>query len=205
MGVKTMQIKGLSADVYKCNPDRERQNVTRANGTQKYYFNDASQLQQVISQKRIDTIELSDEALRILEQKRNEVSELNSASREEAMLDYDFQVAQKQAEDEADAWKDELIALEIMRRISSGDIVPASDERKLMEYDAELYQMAKMTGMMRRKNERKEYDTLLEEESNEGVENEPVMSEPDTYGVSVEMTVSDDAVPSEIPEVPVSE
>ena len=55
-----------------------------------------------------------------------------------------------------------------MRRISSGDIVPASDERKLMEYDAELYQMAKMTGMMRRKNERKEYDTLLEEESNPG-------------------------------------
>ena len=45
-----------------------------------------------------------------------------------------------------------------------GDVVPASDERKLMEYSSELYQAAKNIGAMTKKEEREKYDSLWEDE-----------------------------------------
>lgn len=54
--------------------------------------------------------------------------------------------------------------MEIARRLMHGDIVPAKDERKLMEYDSDLYQMAKQAGMMAKLRERKKYDSLWDEE-----------------------------------------
>lgn len=59
--------------------------------------------------------------------------------------------------------------MEVARRIMKGGIVPAEDEKKLMEYSMELYQAAKNIGALAK--EREEYDTLWEEESEEG---EPV-------------------------------
>lgn len=44
----------------------------------------------------------------------------------------------------------------------NGGIVPASDERKLMEYSQELYQAAKNIGALAKKRE--EYETLWDEE-----------------------------------------
>ncbi len=59
--------------------------------------------------------------------------------------------------------------MEVARRIMKGGIVPAEDEKKLMEYSMELYQAAKNIGALAK--EREEYDTLWEEEPEEG---EPV-------------------------------
>lgn len=52
--------------------------------------------------------------------------------------------------------------MEVARRIMKGGIVPASDEKKLMEFSMEMYQAAKNIGAMAK--EKEEYDTLWEEE-----------------------------------------
>lgn len=56
--------------------------------------------------------------------------------------------------------------LTIARRIMHGDIVPSSDEKKLMEYDDKLYQVSKNIGMMKQMEKRKKYKSLWEEEEN---------------------------------------
>jgi hypothetical protein len=45
-----------------------------------------------------------------------------------------------------------------------GDKVPATDEKKLMDYDNDLYQMAKTAQMMAQVKKRKEYKSLWEDE-----------------------------------------
>ena len=61
--------------------------------------------------------------------------------------------------------------MEVARRIMKGGIVPADDEKKLMEYSMELYQAAKNMGALAK--EREEYDTLWEEEPEEGEPADP--------------------------------
>lgn len=70
--------------------------------------------------------------------------------------------AEQQGEAMAAYYEDLGKIMEVARRIMNGGIVPASDERKLMEYSPELYQAAKNIGMLAKKRE--EYDSLWEEE-----------------------------------------
>lgn len=51
--------------------------------------------------------------------------------------------------------------MEVARRIMKGGIVPASDERKLMEYSMEMYQAAKNMGALAK--EREEYESLWDD------------------------------------------
>ena len=44
--------------------------------------------------------------------------------------------------------KEQAKALAVFRSMADGDVVPSSDERKLMEYDDKLYQAAKMAQAM---------------------------------------------------------
>jgi hypothetical protein len=52
----------------------------------------------------------------------------------------------------------------VARRMCHGDKVPATDEKKLMEFDDDLYQMAKTAQMMAQVKKRKEYKSLWEDE-----------------------------------------
>lgn len=74
-------------------------------------------------------------------------------------------VASKQ---QADAWKEygEEMAkcLEIARRISRGDKVPAQDEKKLMDFNMDIYKMAKEMAAMNMEGEHEEWDSLWGEE-----------------------------------------
>ncbi len=54
--------------------------------------------------------------------------------------------------------------MEVARRIMKGAKVPGTDERKLMEFDSKLYQMAKSIGAMAKVRKRKEYKSLWEDE-----------------------------------------
>lgn len=54
--------------------------------------------------------------------------------------------------------------IEVARRIMKGGVVPATDEKKLMEYSMELYQTAKNIGAMVKQREKEEYDSLWEDE-----------------------------------------
>ena len=69
---------------------------------------------------------------------------------------------------QADAMKkyaeDMAKCLEIARRISNGDKVPATDEKKLMDFNMEIYMAAKNMAVMNMDKKHKEYDSLWGEE-----------------------------------------
>lgn len=74
-------------------------------------------------------------------------------------------VSAKQQGDAMEEYVEDLgKIMEVARRLMKGAIVPASDEKKLMEYSMELYQAAKNIGAMMKQKEKEEYDSLWEEE-----------------------------------------
>ena len=64
--------------------------------------------------------------------------------------------------------------MEVARRIMNGDIVPASDEKKLMDFSMEMYQAAKNMGAMVKQKEREEHESLWDEEGEEQVVENPM-------------------------------
>ncbi len=54
--------------------------------------------------------------------------------------------------------------IEIARRIANGDKVPGSDEKKLMEFNSDMYQMAKTAAMLNENKSHKKYKTMFEDE-----------------------------------------
>ena len=54
--------------------------------------------------------------------------------------------------------------LEIARRIANGDRVPASDEKKLMDFNMDIYKMAKEMAAINMEGKHKEWDSLWGEE-----------------------------------------
>jgi len=74
------------------------------------------------------------------------------------------EVAKQQGEAMEEYVDDMGKIMEVARRLMKGDIVPATDEKKLMEYSMELYQSAKSMGAMKKLEEREEHDTLWKDE-----------------------------------------
>ena len=72
--------------------------------------------------------------------------------------------AKQQSEAMEDYVEDMGKVMEVARRLMKGDIVPATDEKKLMEYSMELYQSAKSMGAMKQLEEREEHDSLWKDE-----------------------------------------
>lgn len=54
--------------------------------------------------------------------------------------------------------------MQIARRIADGDLVPAYDEQKLMEYNPVLYQAAKAAAVLSMKEERESHKSLYDDE-----------------------------------------
>lgn len=82
---------------------------------------------------------------------------------------HDTEAARQQNEAMSEAMDELIKIMEVYRRIASGAEVPAGDERKLMEYNHELYMAAKTAAMMAQQEE-KEYDSLWEDEEDAGGE-----------------------------------
>ena len=74
------------------------------------------------------------------------------------------EVAKQQGEAMEEYVDDMGKIMEVARRLMKGDIVPATDEKKLMEYSMELYQSAKSMGAMKKLEEREEHDSLWKDE-----------------------------------------
>lgn len=64
----------------------------------------------------------------------------------------------------AKAFDDVAKAMEIARRIARGDIVPLKDEKKLIEFSADLYQVAKASAAINAEKKHKKYDSLYDDE-----------------------------------------
>ena len=74
------------------------------------------------------------------------------------------QITKQQGDGMSESTKDMAKCLEIARRISHGDKVPAKDEQKLMEYSLELYLSSKNAAAMNKMKSHKEYESLWEDE-----------------------------------------
>lgn len=85
------------------------------------------------------------------------------------------------AEQQADSAKEYAVEmgkiLEVARRIMKGGTVPATDERKLMEFSSELYQAAKNIGAMAQRRKKEKYDTLWEDEEKKEYEDPQEVAE----------------------------
>ncbi len=182
------------------------------------------QQKQVLSKQltalRSDMDQTEDEAQRSAFSKEAAVLELSIGAlndRQKEYQDYLDELTEQycaqwnavSSEQQADAYKEYAEDLgkimEVARRIMRGATVPQSDEKKLMDFDSELYQMAKAVGEMakRMKEEREEYDSLWKDEEKKEYEDPQEAAENATAAgtgpeiVSVEETLAGVSVPEE--------
>lgn len=106
-------------------------------------------------------LELSYEAI---SEKQEEYQKYMEQLSEQWETRFSLETAKQQADGAAEYGKEMSRILTVARRIMRGDIVPASDEKKLMEFDSDLYQMAKNAGILANLREKKKHDSLWGEE-----------------------------------------
>lgn len=111
------------------------------------------------------TVAISAEGLGLSQKEKKKDTTAQEAI-ERKMYQEMLESANEAAEAQGEGYADMAKALEIARRILNGDIVPAQDEKFLMEYNSEIYMRVK--SMAKVKEDPEEYDTLLEEEEDEG-------------------------------------
>lgn len=107
------------------------------------------------------TLELTLDAL---DEKQQEYQDYLSRLSEQYCAYWNAAVAEQQADATAEYAADIAKLMEVARRIMKGAIVPAADEKKLMEYSNEIYQTAKSIGAMAQRQKREKYDSLWEDE-----------------------------------------
>ncbi len=109
------------------------------------------------------TLELSYEASQKAYEENQKV--LNSMA-EQWTIAFNEESTKQQAEAAEEYGKDLTKIMTVFRRLAHGDIVPFTDERKLMEFDNKMYQVAKnmQTMAQQLEKERKKYKSLWEEE-----------------------------------------
>lgn len=108
--------------------------------------------------------DISNEEARRAEDKRREQERQQRITAQKEMFRQMIQKQREAAKNGEERADDMAKIMEIARRIADGDIVPQSDEKKLMEYSADLYQVAKASAMANRDKEHNEYDALFDDE-----------------------------------------
>lgn len=95
----------------------------------------------VVLSKEEDVLVLTEKASKQLIEDRRDYG---------GMLQTKAEMAAQKTQEEAmkQMMKDQAKALAVFRSMSNGDVVPDTDEKKLMEYDDKLYQAAKMAQAM---------------------------------------------------------
>lgn len=107
------------------------------------------------------TLELTIQAVN---EKQDEYKDYMEKLMEQRTAMANMVVAKQQGEAMEDYVEDLGKIMEVARRLMEGDIVPPTDEKKLMDYSMEMYQAAKNMGMMIKNQERKEHKSLWEDE-----------------------------------------
>lgn len=86
---------------------------------------------------------------------------------------WNAEVAGQQADSMEDMGEELSKLITVAQRIASGARVPYSDEKKLMEYSPDLYQIAKSAQMLNRLGEPETYDSLWDDEGEVTQEYDP--------------------------------
>lgn len=126
------------------------------------------------------TLELT---LNALDEKQTEYQDYLSKLADQYCAYWNAAATEQQADAMEEYAADMGKILEVARRIMKGGIVPAADEKKLMEFSFEMYQTAKNIGALARREKKEKYDTLWGDEEEkeyddprEAAENAPVSS-----------------------------
>ncbi|MDE6918804.1 MAG: hypothetical protein K2P40_17655 [Lachnospiraceae bacterium] len=83
---------------------------------------------------------------------------------EERVLVWNAEVSRQQSNVMQEKSDDMAKIMEVARRIGKGAKVPASDEKKLMDYSMEVYLAAKNLAMLNDRKKREKYKSLWEDE-----------------------------------------
>ncbi len=107
------------------------------------------------------TLELT---INALDEKEDEYQEYLDKLADQYCAYWNATVAEQQG-DAAQEYGEEMgKILQVAHRIMRGAVVPASDEKKLMEFSDELYQTAKSIGAMVQRRKKEKYDSLWGDE-----------------------------------------
>ena len=117
------------------------------------------------------TLELTTDALN---EKQTEYQEYLNRLNQQWMGLVNAESAKQQGEAMEKYNKDLSKVMEVARRLMKGAIVPATDERKLMEYSMELYQAAKNIGSLAKQRDKDKYDSLWKEKEDNTTPEDPV-------------------------------
>lgn len=144
-----------------------------------------------------------DLTIQALDEKQSEYREYMAKLMEQWSSTADMVSSMQQGEAIGDAMEDLTKIMEVARRIMNGDIVPASDERKLMEFSEELYQAAKNIAAMKENQKKEEHESLWEDEEPKEYDDPiDVANNTEAFAdgpavISVEETVASVEMPSE--------
>lgn len=175
-------------------------------GKRRFVFTDTSDIGKMLSSGKMEvdgvSIELSDEARQALEDAREKLIADRTAETERYAAEFNSYVAKQQSEAYEDMAEDMAKALETARRIANGDIVPAKDEQKLLEYDADLYKMAKNAAMLHEMEERRKQKSLYkDEEEREYTDPEEETTPMQKFGVEVEISAGEEPAVENVSEI----
>lgn len=157
-----------------------RQQLSLLRGQKKDYVNQQKENREKMEEARKKgeeqgvTLELSEVYLQREKELQEKIDELSGQikNNEKTLEDlieqetgiFNSMVAEQQGDAMKEYGEEMAKCLEIARRISRGDRVPAQDEKKLMDFNMEIYQMAKEMAAMNREGKHKEWDSLWGEE-----------------------------------------
>ena len=108
-----------------------------------------------------DTLELSDEVTKAIQEAHEKMMEQNAAINERNVAAHNMVAAEQQGDVIKSAMEDQAKAIEIAARISKGGQVPPGDEEFLLKNNPDMYKLAKLAAMHAKEHEK--YKTLLEE------------------------------------------
>lgn len=116
-------------------------------------------------------IEMTDEeaselgkAISRVESKYDNASKIMESINTQRMLLQNAESTERQGKNAAKHADDYSKCLEVARRIARGDKVPPKDEKKLLEFSAEMYQMAKTMAAAARNEKAKKHKSLWKDE-----------------------------------------
>lgn len=201
-----IQNRQKQQDAGKTQSGQGQKNTGTVNLKRKYIFTNASDIGKMLSSGRMEvdgvSIELSEEAKQALEDAREKLIADRAAESERYAAEFNSYVAKQQSEAYEDMAEDMAKALETARRIANGDIVPAKDEQKLLEYDADLYKMAKNAAMLHEMEKRRKQKSLYkDEEEREYTDPEKETTPMQKFGVEVALSAGESPAVEDVSEV----
>lgn len=135
------------------------------------------------------TLQLSIEAT---QEKFDENQKVLDSLAEQYAAVWNTEVSKQQADAMQDMGIEMSKIMTVARRMSNGDEVPYTDEKKLLEFSSELYQAAKSAQMIHQMEEHEKYDSLW------GEEEEPEEYDPQGKAENAEVQIALPDIPTQV-------